>query len=134
MQQQTDRDGPRTRAGKRRLRTLDELDQRTAAYRRAQQLVSGLESDLGGPEQLSTAQREIAKHAALLGAQLEDLECRWISGEPISLGDYSTLVNTQRRSLVTVGLERVPKDISDEQSQLRELLDLAREPEEIASP
>jgi hypothetical protein len=79
-QRESGADAPVTRAGKVRLRSLDELDQRTAAARRARDLVAELKSDLGGD--LSTAQRELVKRAALLGAILEDHEVRWLQREP----------------------------------------------------
>ena len=107
---ETDDDRPRTRAGKPRLRSLDELDSRTAAARKAQQMVSSLVSDLGGDP--TTAERQIAQRAALLSAMLEDAEARWVTGETIDLSEYGFLANTQRRLLVTLGLDRRAKDIT----------------------
>jgi hypothetical protein len=118
MEHESDRDVPRTRGGKVRLRSLDDLDCRTSAARRARDLVSGLEADLGGTEALSTGQREIIKRAAMSGAVCEDLECKWLEGQKIDIGDYALLANSQRRLLATVGLERRAKDISPQDDNL----------------
>jgi hypothetical protein len=104
-------DAPLTKAGKVRLRSLDDLDNRTAAARRARELVADLESDLGGD--LSTAERELVKRAALLGAIVEDTEVRWLQRQHADLSLYGTLVDRQRRILETLGLRRRPRDVTD---------------------
>lgn len=104
------RDRALTRNGKVRLRSIDNLDQRTHAARRARELVAELERDLGGD--LTTARRELVKRAAMLGAIIEDHEVRWLRREPADLGTYGTLVDRQRRILETLGLDRVARDIT----------------------
>lgn len=118
MEHESDRDVPKTRANKVRLRSLDDLDCRTSAARRAHDLVAGLENDLGGANNLSTGQREIIKRAALSGVVCEDLECKWLEGAKIDVSDYALLANAQRRLLATVGLERRAKDVSPEADRL----------------
>lgn len=106
------RDRALTRAGKVRLRSIDNLDQRTHAARRARELVAELESDLGGGDRLTVGRRELVKRAAMLGAIIEDHEVRWLRREPADLGTYGTLVDRQRRILETLGLDRVARDIT----------------------
>ena len=101
----------RRRRGTEGLRSLADLDQRTRAAKLAQGLIANIESDLGGSERLTTGQRELVKRAALAGALAEDVEVRWLQGEAIEVAAYSMLLNTQRRLLATVGLNRIPKDI-----------------------
>ena len=103
-------DAPRTRAGRVRLRTLDDLDNRTAAARRARELVADLETDLGGG--LTTGERELVKRAAMLGAIVEDQEVRWLQRQPADLALYGTLVDRQRRILETLALRRVARDVT----------------------
>lgn len=91
----------RTRDGRIRLRTLEQLDRRTAAYQVARNLIVSLETDLVG--ELSVAQRQLVTRAALLGAVLEDFETRWLAGEEIALRDYLFAVSTQRRLLSSLG-------------------------------
>ena len=100
-----------TRQGKKRLLTIDALDGRTAAAQSALKLIGTLSSDLGGDAQLSAQQRQLVTRAALTGAIVADFEARWVAGEPVPLGDYLAAVNTQRRVLATLGLERCQKEV-----------------------
>jgi hypothetical protein len=79
------------------LRSIDDLDGRTHAARRARQLIGAIEEDLGGD--LTVSQRQLAQHAAILGAMLEDAATRWLSGETIDQSNYALLINAQRRIL-----------------------------------
>jgi hypothetical protein len=107
---------PTFRAGKRRdttrLLTLAHLDRRCAAYRTTKELIDSIESDLGGADRLSTGERQLIQHGAVLGAVLEDLEARWIAGAPLDMSSFCTIVNAQRRVLEAVGLRRVPRDVT----------------------
>ena len=104
-------------AGKTRLLSLHDIDRRTAAYRKTADLIDAIENDLGGPDHLSTGERQIIQRAALTGALLEDLEARWLSGEPIDPALYATLGNAQRRLFETVGLKRQARDVTPKLSQ-----------------
>jgi hypothetical protein len=95
---------------KTRLRTISDLDGRTRATRLALRLLAGLEADLGGD--LSAAQRELVKRAALLGAIVEDCEARWLERRPADLTLYGMLVDRQRRILEALGLERKARDVT----------------------
>ena len=98
--------------GRTRLMSLHDIDRRTAAYRKTMDLITGIEADLGGPDHLSTGGRQIIQRAALTGALLEDLEARWLAGEPIDPALYATLGNAQRRLFETVGLKRQARDVT----------------------
>jgi len=98
-------------AGKVRLLSLDDVDGRTVAYRRCVDLISHIERDLGGVRQLSTAQQQLVRHAALTAAMLEDLGSRWLAGQPIDPSMYATLVNAARRGFEAIGLARVPREV-----------------------
>src|SRR5207248_2665882 len=106
-----ERDICRTRKGKVRLRSLDELDGRTASAVKARDLVRGIEGDLGAD--LSHATRQLAQRAGILAAILEDYECKWISGQQIEMTEYGSLCNVQRRILATLGLNRKLRDVTD---------------------
>jgi hypothetical protein len=92
------------------LRTLDDLDGRTAAARMARRLVAELERDLGRDP--STAESELIQRAALLGAILEDAEVRWLERRSVDLAVYGMLLDRQRRCLEALGLQRQPRNIS----------------------
>ena len=95
-----------------RLRSLDDLDNRTLAAKRTRQLLGDIVSDLGGPENVTAAQRQLVQRAAILGAYLEDIEFKWASGEEIPFAEYLVAVNAQRRVLATIGLERRSRDVT----------------------
>jgi hypothetical protein len=46
------------------------------------------------------------------GAMIEDLEARWLAGEPIDPALYATLGNAQRRLFETIGLKRQARDVT----------------------
>jgi hypothetical protein len=93
--------------GKARLLSLEDLDRRTGAYRKTAELIDRVEADLGGADRVD---RRAA--AALTGAMLEDLGARWLSGEAIDPALYVQLSNSERRLYETVGLRRVPRDVT----------------------
>ncbi len=95
---------------KTRFLTLNDLDGRTAAAQRARGIVAGIEADVG--LDLSTAERQLAQRAGVLGAIAEDREARWIAGEQFDPVTYCTIVNAQRRVLETLGIKRQPRDVT----------------------
>jgi hypothetical protein len=74
-----------TRPVKAKLATLDQLDGRTIAAKQAREVISSIETDLGGRESISTARRALIENAAVLGAVVQDMGAKWISGEQIDL-------------------------------------------------
>jgi len=92
------------------LRTLDDLDGRTAAAKRARRLVAELQSDLGRDP--SAAEAELIQRAAVLGAILEDAETRWLEQRRVDLAVYGQLICRQRRVLETLGLGRTPRNVT----------------------
>lgn len=95
---------------KSRLVTLDSLDQRTSAARRVREVMGALESDLGGSDNLSTAQRILVGRIATQAAIIESSEAAWARGEGVDIGTYTTMVNALRRNLETIGLKRIARD------------------------
>jgi hypothetical protein len=95
-----------------RFLTLKDLDARSRAAGYAKQLAGALESDLGGADRLSAAQRQLVQRAAVLSSQCEDFETRYLLGEPVELPDYLAATNCLRRVLLALGLDRKPRDIT----------------------
>ena len=116
---------------RKRIRCLADLDGRTAASINARRLVAALAADLGGD--LTTAEKELVKRAALLGAIVENYEVDWLENKPADLSTYGRLVDRQRRVLEALGLKRQPKDITPPpqqkglQPELRAMIKRARE-------
>jgi hypothetical protein len=95
-----------------RLTTLAELDGRTIAAKQAHATINAIESDLGGAENITTAKRQIIESAAVTSAMVADLGSRWLAGEQIDLALFTTLCNSQRRLLESIGFERIAKDLT----------------------
>lgn len=119
--------------GKLQLLTLKDLDGRTSAAKHALELHRAFLNDLGGEDQASTAQRELCQRAACLGAALEDAEAKLLQGDEVSLADYCTLANAQRRILSDIGLDRRAKDITPAAPTVEAYLKHKREREQEAS-
>lgn len=102
-----------SQASRERLITLDHLDRRTHASRRAFELIEMLENERGGADHLTEAVRQLCQRAAVLAAIIEDHETRWIAGESIDLAGYLSAIGVQRRVLISLGLERqAPRDVT----------------------
>lgn len=93
-------DKPAVNGKLRGLMTIEDLDGRTLAARRAKDLIAAIEEDMGGD--LTVSQRQLVQHAAILGAMVEDLATRWLLGEKIDQANYALLINAQRRVLVAL--------------------------------
>ena len=98
-------------SGKVRLLRLEDCDRRTNAYRKCAEIIDRVERDLGGTNQLSEAQRQLVRHAALTATMLEHLGSQWLDGVPIDPSAFSTLVNAARRGFEAVGLGRIPREV-----------------------
>ncbi len=98
--------------GKVRLLTLADLDGRTNAAKAARALVADLESDLGGADRLSAAERALVVRAAVTGAMVEHLEASWLSGGDYDVLTYTALAKLQLRLLTALGLQRRSRDVT----------------------
>jgi hypothetical protein len=94
-------DPPPKPGAKVRLLTLASLDARTAAARRARQLIEAIESDLGGADRLTEGARQLVQRAAVLGTFIVPCEAQWLGGGG---GRPRGLSRGQRRVLATIGL------------------------------
>ena len=92
------------------------IDGRSAWVRRAKDLIGEHLADLGGADNTSAAERSIVRRAAVLTAQLEQLEVRFAlaNGDvrPEDLDLYQRTASTLRRLLEAVGLRRRSRDVT----------------------
>jgi hypothetical protein len=109
--------------------TLDDLDRRTLAAQRALAMHERLVAERGGAENLSILRYEMTKSVAVLSAMVEDLQVRWLKGEPIDSAAIGTLLNARRREAEVIGIDPAPRDVTPD---LREYLAQKSSPE--ASP
>lgn len=86
---------------KQRLHTLESLDGRTRASRRAHAIIQSFEVDLG--PHLSAGQRLAIRHAAMLSALAEDATARHLAGDAEDPSTLIPLVNAARRAVLDLG-------------------------------
>ena len=48
----------------------------------------------------------------MIGTMAEDIEARWLLGEPVDATVLCTLANAQRRLFESVGLSRRPREVT----------------------
>jgi hypothetical protein len=93
---------------------VEDADQRTRWVRRLRDLMALHIADLGGPDNISEAERSIIRRAATLTVELEQMEAKFaVAGGAgrEQLYQYQTCSNTLRRLLETVGMKRRPKNV-----------------------
>jgi hypothetical protein len=88
------------------------LDLRSAAARRYRDCVHAIAADLGGYDQLSEAQVQLVRSAAGLVVLRERLDAKALEDERIDVAEYCRISNSLRRVLSTIGLKRVPRDVT----------------------
>lgn len=86
------------------------VDGRSAMARRFREIVSNIESDLGGD--LSEAQRHLTARAATLAIWAEERETELAEGKEFDASQYATIANAMRRLLGDLGLERRARDVT----------------------
>jgi len=69
-------------------------------------------SDLGGVDLLSEGQKQLARRCATISIACERMEGEAALGNEIDLDAYGTLTDRLGRTLVRLGLRRVPRDVS----------------------
>jgi hypothetical protein len=115
-------------------RVLDGVDGRSHVARRYRELGALISSDLGGSDHLTEAQKQLVRSAAGLIVLRERLDVRAAQGEGVNSGEYCAISNTLRRVLATIGLQRVPIDVTESvEARLARLLEEATGPEEATS-
>jgi hypothetical protein len=119
---------------------LPGIDGRSLWARRFRDVLALHLSDLGGEQNTSEAEKTIARRAACLVVELEQMEIRFATGdEPEGEDDtgnmldrYQRCANTLRRLLESLGLQRRAKDVklieadADERFK-QQILDVLRE-------
>jgi hypothetical protein len=109
----------RSRVGNGTAFFAGDVNGRSVWVRRARELITDHLSDLGGIENTSAAEQPIIRRASALTVECERFEERFANtpeGEQVDLyqlDQYRKCVDTLRRSLETIGLERRPRNVND---------------------
>jgi hypothetical protein len=105
--------GCASKAGaKKRLLTRDALDGRTRAARAFDAIASGVISDLGGADQLTTVERELVEAFCGVAVNVRDLNARLLAGEDIDLSEQATAISSMVRLVNHIGVRRRPRDVT----------------------
>jgi len=88
-----------------------EIDGRTSAAKVFDRLVTAIEADLGGADQLSAIERNLVQAFAGAAVTLHYLNARLMAGEEINLAQHAQAVSAMVRVASRLGLQRRQKDI-----------------------
>ena len=95
---------------------LADVDHRSAQMRRLRDLISDHVADLGGEDNLSSAELALVRRASMMILQLEIMEARWQvnagEADAKALETYQRVVGSLRRVLESLGLKRRSRDIT----------------------
>lgn len=80
-------------------------DGRSAVGRRFRDLFELHQSDIGGEDVVTEAQRQLCRRAAALGVWCEEIESHLVGGQPIDIDEYLKVTNSLRRVLDTIGVK-----------------------------
>jgi hypothetical protein len=97
---------------------------RTPPAARLRELMSRMTADLGGPGNLTEAERQLIRRSATIALACEEMETKAAAGEPFDLTTYSTATGHLGRTLRLLGLKRLPRE---DVPSLRQYLDAARQ-------
>jgi hypothetical protein len=83
----------------------------TAWSRRFADVLAQIIADIGGPDGLSEAQRQLARRCATISIACERMEGEATSGQAINVEVYGTLVDRLGRAFGRIGIKRQARDI-----------------------
>src|ERR1700738_3423956 len=96
-----------------------QLDHRTGPAKLFARIISEIETDLGGRDQMSTVARALVEAFAGAYISLENLNTRLALGETIDVAEHAQAVSAMVRVANKLGLQRRAKDVG---SSLGDLL------------
>jgi hypothetical protein len=89
-----------------------ELDGRTGAARYFDRLVSAIEADLAGADQLSSIEKVLVEAYAGAAVSLQHLNAQLALGQQIDISQHSQCVGALVRVASRLGLSRRPRDVT----------------------
>ena len=89
-----------------------EVDGRSAPAKRFRDILAEIASDLGGADIMSEGQRQLARLAAAMAVEAEQMTSQSISGEaPLDVEAFGKLADRIGRTFQRLGIRRVPKPV-----------------------
>lgn len=95
-----------------RLLTRNALDGRTRASKLFEAIVGGIHTDLGGSDNLSTVEIELAEAFAGAAVNVRDLNARLLLGQNIDLAEQVSAISALVRVASRLGTGRRAKDVT----------------------
>jgi hypothetical protein len=95
-----------------KLFAIEGMDGRTGQARRYRDILTQIECDLGGIDNLSEAQLQLCRRAATLSFTAESMEADVVAGKPFDIDLFGQLTDRLGRCLQRLGLERKPRDVT----------------------
>src|SRR5262245_59340805 len=97
-------------------------DNKGAWARRFRDVMALHVADLGGDDNISEAEHSLVRRCAALTIELERMESRMsVDPEPVDFEKYQRMVNTLRRTLESLGLQRRMRDVTPAEELRRHL-------------
>jgi hypothetical protein len=101
-------------ATKAQLLTREALDGRTNAAKLFDRLVTDIELDLGGREQLSVIEQQLIEAFAGACVTMQHLNCQLALGQKIDLSQHAAAVGAMVRVASRLGVARRVRDVTPE--------------------
>jgi hypothetical protein len=95
------------RIGKLRVLDRKNLDGRTKAAHRFDAIASGIASDLGGEDRLSTVQKHLVEAFAGVALHVGDFNMRLLLGQQVDIVEHSQAISTLVRIASRIGINRL---------------------------
>jgi hypothetical protein len=101
-----------------RLLTRDAIDGRSKAARLFDDIATGIASDLGGEDRLSTVEKHLIEAYAGIAVHVHSANARLLLGQPVDLAEHSQAASTLCRLASRIGTKRIPKDVPSLESYI----------------
>lgn len=101
------------------LITVDNIDKRSDAYRKYRRIVSGITSDLGGEDRITTMEHSLIQAYASAFVRMNDLTARQLLGdEYVEFNDLASAISSMVRVAHRLGIQRRPREVTPLSSYL----------------
>jgi hypothetical protein len=95
-----------------KLFAVEGMDGRTGQARRYRDILTQIECDVGGIDNLSEGQRQLCRRAATLSFTAECMEVDAVAGKAFDIDLFGQLTDRLGRCLQRLGLERKVRDVT----------------------
>jgi hypothetical protein len=92
---------------------LPNVDGRSTVARRYRDIANAILIDQGGVDRCSESRQQLIRRFAAAAVLAEQLEGRLANGEEINIQEHATLSSTLVRLAARIGINRLPKDITE---------------------